>query len=160
MPPRGPHLQHVASMPSCRNNQDYLLELSTKLRKSVHNIWIRLLLFRPSTCWKRPLVFWLWKLLWNYISNIYISICIYLLALRCLCGGFHGSMPPQNQVGSSMVIGFIIYLKLICSECHGCHQPPTSCDNSHKKQLGSVLRRGVLVNFLHRPSSWLNLRLQ
>ena len=120
----------------------------------------RLLLFRPSTCWKRPLIIWLWKLLWNYISNIYITMSIYLLALRCLCGGFHGSMPPQNQVGSSMVIGFIIYLKLICSECHGCHQPPTSCDNSHKKQLGSVLRRGVLVNFLHRPSSWLNLRLQ
>ena len=145
MPPRGPHLQHVASMPSCRNNQDHLLELSTKLRKSVHNIWIRLL---GS--------YYLGLLLVEnarYISNIYISICIYLLALRCLCGGFHGSMPPQNQVGSSMVIGFIIYLKLICSECHGCHQPPTSCDNSHKKQLGSVLRRGVLVNFLHRPSS-------
>ena len=65
----------------------------------------RLLLFRP--CWKRPLVIWLWKLLSNYTSNIYISICIYLLALRCLCGGFHGSMPPQNHVGSSMIILFI-----------------------------------------------------
>ena len=67
----------------------------------------RLLLFRPSTCWKRLLVIWLWKLLWNYISNIYITMSIYLLALRCLCGGFHGSMPPQNHVGSSMIILFI-----------------------------------------------------
>ena len=43
----------------------------------------------------------------TYISTLHYTICMYLLALRCLCGGFHGSMPPQNHVGSSMIILFI-----------------------------------------------------
>ena len=69
-------------------------------------------------------------------------MCFYLFAVKCLCGGFHGSIPPQNQVGSSILQSFEILANL---------SPDTTLLVSETKletNQDTVQCGGEFVNFL------------
>lgn len=87
-----------------------------------------------------------------------LSIVPHLFAVKCLWGGFHCSIPPQNHVGSSIfinlsVIFFSKYLYLL---------PDTSCIRiktrnkwGHSPMRGRICQLSVLW-----PPPWLKLCLQ